>query len=243
MANNKKDEGEFLEDYSNEEEAEMKPKKRNTKRKSKTKVIAWIIAFIVILGVLLLIRFKYAAPEAAVEVPEEEAPAEETEEQYVTAPETEDAADEEAPAEAQEAGPAVVPKEDLPKIESNIDTTIKPELFSNIRCEFDDDSQLLYIKLRINNILGEDVKISPRGVMKGYNTYFIIRGIVDTDPGCNTELVKPGEWTECKKIGFDAERYANIPGINRISVQVPGKTEALLVECPALPQEAAEASL
>ncbi|NQU78137.1 hypothetical protein HQ545_00025 [Candidatus Woesearchaeota archaeon] len=84
-------------------------------------------------------------------------------------------------------------------------------------------------------MLDEDIKISPRGVYKGYNTYFMIRGIVDTDPGCDTELLNPGEYTECTRIGFDTSTYSNVEGINRVSVQVPGKTEALLVECPEAP--------
>ncbi|MBN1544768.1 hypothetical protein JW898_04900 [Candidatus Woesearchaeota archaeon] len=224
------------------EEKQPKKKKGGKKKKNTKKVVAWIVAFIVILAILLFIRFKYAAPEAEEAPFEELPPPEEVEEVYLPEPEESDESDANyvesdtyhAPKEAP--GPAVVPKEDLPKVEEVIDTSVEPELFSNLNCDYDYDAKLLYMSLRIYNILDEDIKISPRGVMKGYNTYFLIRGVVDTDPGCGTELVQPGEWTECKRIGFDLERYATMPGINRISVQVPGRTEALLVECPAYPE-------
>ncbi|MBW2971841.1 hypothetical protein KY359_02280 [Candidatus Woesearchaeota archaeon] len=230
------------EDWFDDEVAEDKPKKKKGGKKKKKKVgkiVAWIVAFVVILAILLFIRFKYTAPAEEAAPEEEVAPPDEIEQVYVPEPDKESGEYEEAEYydETKVApGPDVVPKEDLPKVVEVIDTTIEPELFSNIRCDYDYDSKLLYISLRIYNILGEDIRISPRGVMKGYNTYFLIRGVVDTDPGCGTELVEPGEYTECKRIGFDLLRYANLPGINRISVQVPGKTEALLVECPEFPE-------
>lgn len=240
----KKDEDEWFDD----DEAEDKPKKKKAKKgKKKWKVLIWVAAFIIILAILLLIRFKYAAT-APEETPiEEAAPEDEIEERYVPEP---DATDSEQGAydeagegsvyeEPRHLGPDVVDKEDLPNIASNIDTSAPPELFSNLRCDYDEELDILYISLRVYNILGEDIKISPRGVQKGYNTYFLIRGVVDTDPGCGTELLQPDEYTDCKRIGFDLPRYSNQPGVNRISVQVPGKTEALLFECPEVPEESA----
>jgi hypothetical protein len=220
--------------FEDDFDEDIKPKKRKRGRKKKKKagkVIAWIVAFIVILAILLFIRFKYAAPSDEVdeELPHIDELAEE--EEGLTAEEEEEA--EPAP---REVGPDVVEREELEKVSEVVDTTREPEIFSNVQCNFDNEAGLLYISLRVYNILDEEIKISPRGVMKGYNTYFLIRGIVDQDPGCGTEVVQPGEWTECKKIGFDAPRYGNVPGINRISVQVPTITEALLIECPEMPE-------
>jgi hypothetical protein len=234
----KKDSDEAFEDYDLDEEKPKKSKGGKKKRKSKT--LLWVAAFIVILAILLLIRFKYAAPSAEEDntsTQEDEAPEEEVENQYVTAPETtSEQYEKEAP--VKDLGDQIVYKEDLPQVQSNIDTSEKPELFSNLKCEYDETSKLLYISLHVYNTLGEDIKISPRGVAKGYNTYFKIRGTVDDNPGCGTEILAPGEYTDCKRVGFDNARYSNTPGINRISVQVPGKTEALLIECPQVPEDA-----
>ena len=230
MARKNNNEDDWFEDDFEEE----KPKKKKSrKKKNKTgKVISWASAFIVILAILLFIRFKYVVPSS--EESMEETPLEELEEieEDEETEEYEEAGVYEAP---KEVGTDVVERDELSEVYEVVDTTAEPELFSNIECNYDYDAELLYISLRVYNVLDEDIKISPRGVMKGYNTYFLIRGIVDTDPGCSTELVHPGEWTECRRIGFDAPRYANVEGINRISVQVPGKTEALLVNCPAPP--------
>lgn len=225
--------------FEDDFDEDIKPKKSRRGRKNKNKagkVIAWIVAFIVILAVLLFIRFKYAAP--AEELEDELQPIEEFEEEY----EYEEAVPEEEEAEPapKEIGPNVVAREEFEHVSEAVDTTTEPEIFSNVQCNFDNEAGLLYISLRVYNTLDEEIRISPRGVMKGYNTYFIIRGIVDQDPGCGTEVVQPGEWTECRKIGFDAPRYGNVPGINRISVQVPGKTEALLIECPEMPETVEE---
>ncbi|MBW2968082.1 hypothetical protein KY362_06365 [Candidatus Woesearchaeota archaeon] len=233
----------YFDDYDDDFD-ESKPKKKTKGRKKKgSKVWVWILAFIVVLAILLFIRFKYATPEDTVleDVADEEPPVE-FQEKYVPEPEGKESFREagvyEEPRDV--AGPDVVEKEELPKVQEVIDTTIEPELFSNVQCNFDYDAELLYISLRIYNNLEEEIKISPRGVQKGYNTYFLIRGVVDTDPGCGTELLHAGEWTECERIGFDNARYGNVEGINRISVQVPGKTEALLVECPEKPDMGAE---
>jgi hypothetical protein len=231
------DEEDWFDDDDFEDEPKPKKKKKRKKKKKGGKVFAWIVAFIVILAILLFIRFKYTGPAEEVPV-EEEAPPDELEERYVPEPEDEEGYEEGSVYEAgkEAPGPDVVPREDLPKVQEVIDTTLEPELFSNIECNYDYDSELLYISLRVYNILEEDIKISPRGVQKGYNTYFLIRGVVDTDPGCGTELLPPGEWTKCDRIGFDTLRYGNLEGINRISVQVPGVTEALLVDCPKMPE-------
>jgi len=244
MAKKKTDtEDDWFEDDFEEEEPKPKKKKKGGRRKKKNagKVVAWIVAFVVILAILLFIRFKYTAPAEEVEEEFELPPADEIEERYVTEPEEDEGYDEAGVYEAPKyAGPDVVEREEMGNVQEVVDTTAQPDLFSNIRCDYDYDSELLYISLRVYNILDEDILISPRGVQKGYNTYFLIRGIVDTDPGCGTEILPPGEYTECQRIGFDAPRYANIEGINRISVQVPGKTEALLVECPEMPESASD---
>jgi len=222
-------------------EEEPKPKKKKGRRKKKRgKAVAWVIAFIVILAILIFIRFRYTAP-ADTDTADDEAPEAEIVEKVVTEPEGYDEEDEGSVYEEPKyLGPDVVDKEDLPKIQDVIDTTADPELFSNIKCDYDYTDELLYISLRIYNTLDETMKISPRGVQKGYNTYFKIRGLVDLDPGCGTEILEPGEYTACTKVGFDNERYGNIEGTNRISVQVPGKTEALLVDCPAKPSSSSE---
>jgi hypothetical protein len=221
--------------FEDDFEDEPKPKKKKKRKKKKTgKAVAWVIAFVVILAILLFIRFKYTAPSDTTEAEDVTAPDDIIEERTVVEPEDE-LEESGTYEEPKYVGPDVVDKEDLPKVQEVIDTTVEPELFSNIACDYDYEDELLYISLRIYNVLEEDFKISPRGVSKGYNTYFLIRGVVDTDPGCDTELLKPGEYTECEKIGFDNARYGNVKGINRISVQVPGKTEALLVECPEKP--------
>lgn len=234
----RKDKSSEEEDWFDDDfEEEEKPKKKSRRKKKKGgKIIAWVVAFIVILAVLLFIRFKYTAPVEEAPV-QEEAPADVVQEVYVPEPET-DKGEQYVP--PKETGPDVVEKDDFEKVREVIDTTTEPKLFSNVVCNYDYDAGLLYINLRIYNTLDEDIKISPRGVNKGYNTYFLIRGLVDQDPGCQTELVKPGEWTECKRIGFDNLRYGNVEGVNRISVQVPGRTEALLVDCPAMPTPAEE---
>jgi hypothetical protein len=223
--------------FEDDFEEEPKPKKKKGRRKKKKtgKAVAWVIAFIVILAILLFIRFKYTTPSDTDTTDDEEAPEPEVIERVVPEPDDSDDDTGSTYEEPKYAGPDVVDKEDLPKVSEVIDTTAEPVLFSNIQCDYDYTDELLYISLRVYNTLNKDMLISPRGVMKGYNTYFKIRGIVDTDPGCDTERLKPGEYTECDKIGFDTARYGNVEGINRISVQVPGKTEALLVECPAKP--------
>jgi hypothetical protein len=248
------DEDWFEDELDESEEDNEKPKKGKKQGKKKDrKVFLWIAAFVVILAILLLIRFKYAVPaqQDVAQQPEKEASTAEAEEE---SQEAEEEAEQETMSKNKEReyeeagvyeapkhiGPDVVEKEDLPHVEEVVDTTTEPELFSNLECNYDYDSELLYISLRIYNVLGEDILISPRGISKGYNTYFLIRGVVDTDPGCGTELLQPGEWTECSKIGFDAPRFANVPGINRLSVQVPGKTEALLIECPEAPETSSE---
>jgi hypothetical protein len=246
MAKRSNPEEEYLEDYDADSDDE-KPKKKSKKKKGVGKIIAWIVAFIVVLAILIFIRYKFGATDTADQTAtDEQSPATEVDEQEVTTSEK-DAA--ELDREYQEAGvyvppkdvgDQVVPKEEMGHVEPVVDVTDVPQLFSNMACNYDYDAGIFYISLRIYNTLTEDIKISPRGVEKGYNTYFNIKGMVDRDPGCGTELLLPGEWTDCKKIGFEDPRYMNLPGINRISVQVPVDTqigtEALLIECPAAPE-------
>lgn len=258
-------EEDFDEDWFEDDEdwEEEKPKKKSKKEKNYAWV--WVAAFIVILAILLLVRYRFAAPspDENLTAEEEELLVPEEEEETVYVPESEREETDQGQEEEgyvyeppRDAGADVVTDEEIQTgeykqpslmgeptnqdIEHARDLTEEPELFSNIRCEYDYDAGIPYIKLRVYNVLDEDILISPKGVAKGYNTYFMIRGIVDKDPGCGTEVLHPGQYTECKKIGFDGERYANVPGTNRISVEVPGKTEALIVNCPEPPEELSE---
>jgi hypothetical protein len=242
MAKKRNSEEDYLEDYDEDSE-EDKPKKKSKKRKGKGKIIAWIIAFIVVLAILIFVRYKYGASDATTDTAaEEEVPAIDVEEQEVTNPAK---TAEELAREYEEAGiyvpprdlgDQVVPKEDMGAVEPVVDVSGTPQMFSNLQCNYDYDAGYFYISLRIYNTLTEDIKISPRGVEKGYNTYFNIKGMVDRDPGCGTELLLPGEWTDCRRIGFEDPRYMNLPGINRISVQAPVDTEALLINCSDVPE-------
>lgn len=234
----KSSEDEYLEDYDEDFE-EVKPKKKASKKKKKKgnagRVIAWIVAFAIVLAILLFIRYKYAMPIDETAGEDELPPPVEYEERIVNDDGREyDEAGIYVP--PKELGDQVIEREDFEHVSDVVDVTPEPELFSNLECNYDYDMGVNYISLRVYNVLGEDIKISPRGVEKGYNTYFLVRGMVDMDPGCGTELLLPGEWTECNKIGLDQSRYGNSPGTNRISVQVPGKTEALVLECPELPE-------
>ena len=232
----KTSEDEYLEDYDDDfEEYTPKKKKKSGKKKKGNvgKVIAWIVAFIVVLAILLFIRYQYAESGDSM-VEDDIPPPVEYEERTIAEPEQEEyeGVVYEAP---KELGDQVIAREELPKVKEVVDVTAEPELFSNLECNYDYDVGVNYISLRVYNVLDEDFRISPRGVQKGYNTYFLVRGMVDADPGCGTELLVPGEWTTCTRIGLDQPRYSNSPGTNRISVQVPGKTEALVIECPDLP--------
>ena len=78
--------------------------------------------------------------------------------------------------------------------------------------------------------------ISSKGIAKGYNTYFMMRGMVDENPGCDVEELAPGEFTGCSKICKDLMRYGNVAGTNRLTIESPGNdgkkvTEAVVVNC------------
>ena len=258
MAKKKKEDYEEEDWFEDDEDwEETKPKKKvSKKKKEKSYAWVWVAAFIVILIILLLVRYKYASPSDDNGVSEEELFEPEGEEETVYIPESErgDSSSEDdgyVYEEDQVIGDDVVTDDEIQSgdyIQHSItgeptnedaeharDLTEKPQLFSNIKCEYDYDAEIPYVSLRVYNVLDEDILISPKGVAKGYNTYFMIRGIVDKDPGCGTEVLRPGQFTECKKIGFDGKLYANLPGTNRISVEVPKKTEAIIVDCPKSP--------
>lgn len=118
------------------------------------------------------------------------------------------------------------------------DLTGTPERFSNFECKADEETGIRYISLKVTNTNeDQEFMISPKGIAKGYNTYFMIRGMVDMDPGCADEQLAPGESTVCTMIGKDDARYGNVVGINRLTIQSPdndGKTnsEAVVVNCP-----------
>ncbi len=119
------------------------------------------------------------------------------------------------------------------------DLSAEPERFSNFDCKKDEETGIRYISIKVTNTNSDEhFMISPKGVAKGYNTYFMVRGMVDKDPGCAVEDLAPGESTVCDKIGLDDERYGNPEGTNRITIQSPdndGKyvSEAVVVNCPA----------
>ncbi|MBW2971919.1 hypothetical protein KY359_02685 [Candidatus Woesearchaeota archaeon] len=119
------------------------------------------------------------------------------------------------------------------------DYTAEPMRFSNFDCVKDEETGIRYITLKVTNTNADrPFMISPKGVSKGYDTYFLIRSLVDMDPGCQTEELAAGESTVCLKIGLDDERYGNPEGTNRLTIQSPdndGKklTEAVVVNCPA----------
>lgn len=207
-----------------------KEKKTKPSLSSHVQILLWVVAIIFIIALLLFIRSREPTPDATIH-PDENiskkkflepvAPIKDESDFYTTT---------ESHEEERKVGIDVVDKDELAN-PAGVDVTSHPELFSNIECLNDTESGLFYINLRIYNDLEDAMRISNIGVSKGYNTYFLIRGIVDKDPGCSKEILEPGDMTVCDKIGFDDARFALKSGLNRISVQVPGKTEALLVEC------------
>ena len=198
-------------------------------KKEKKSTTKWIVLFVVVLAILFFLKARLAAPPVEdftpVELPEPEPEA---------APEPEPEPEPEVVEVPKEAGRAILEKEELGDDDLAADVTAEPELFSNLECEIEEETGIRYISLRIYNTLDEDLTISPVGVAKGYNTFFMVNGLVDMDPGCDSEVAEPGEYVTCSKLGQDSERFGNVgesKGINRISVQAPIKTEALLVTC------------
>ncbi|MBT5023298.1 hypothetical protein HOK51_01505 [Candidatus Woesearchaeota archaeon] len=206
-----------------------KSKKRPNKNKQ-TQTLKWVIGFVILLIILFYIRHKSLPAEIPDILEEPEIPVVEPDadldEPVVDEPEVEK--------EPIKTG-TTMSEEKLQELEDQalaIDVTENTRLIDNVVCSFDEESELKYIRLTLTNVFEETFKISHVGVHKDYNTYFLVRGIVDQDPGCEQEELTPGESTVCTKIGFDSKTYGNIEGINRLSIQVPGKTEALLIECP-----------
>ncbi|MBW2967565.1 hypothetical protein KY362_03700 [Candidatus Woesearchaeota archaeon] len=117
------------------------------------------------------------------------------------------------------------------------DLTASPERFSNFECRKNEEG-IRYISVKVTNTNADrPLLISPKGVAKGYDTYFLVRGLVDMDPGCAVEELGAGESTVCTKIGPDTEKYGNPAGINKLNIQSPdndGKkyTESVVVNCP-----------
>jgi hypothetical protein len=117
------------------------------------------------------------------------------------------------------------------------DYTAAPVRFSNFDCVKDETTGIRYISIKVTNTNADrPFMISPKGVAKGYDTYFMVRGMVDTDPGCAVEELAAGESTICSKIGLDQERYGNTEGTNRLTIQSPNNdgaklTEAVVVNC------------
>lgn len=118
------------------------------------------------------------------------------------------------------------------------DLTAEPERFSNFECAWDNEAGIRYISVKVTNTNADrPLMISPKGVAKGYDTYFLVRGLVDTDPGCAVEELGPGESTICTKVGPDVANYGNTEGINKLNIQSPDNdgrkfTESVVVNCP-----------
>ncbi|MBU2561425.1 MAG: hypothetical protein KKD17_03940 [Nanoarchaeota archaeon] len=181
------------------------------------------------------------APAAPAEQAPSEGAAETAEEGIVEIPET-------------EAGPGLVTTEQLDTgdytqhsllgepqnkdAELARDYTTEPQRFSNFDCVKDETTGIRYVTLKVTNTNADrSLMISPKGVAKGYDTYFMIRGLVDKDPGCQVEELVAGESTVCLKIGLDDERFGNPAGTNRLTIQSPDNdgrklTEAVVVNCP-----------
>lgn len=231
----KKDEEDMVEEYNDEEEE--KPKKKAKKRR-KSRTWIWIVAFVVILAILLFIRYKYSSPAAVKDntPPVETAPPDEVVEQTVPEPDQATKASQPSSTEPVYEGPKqlgdqVVPREDRTNVMEVTSVTPNPDMLSNIQCYYDSDNKQFFMSLRVYNTLDTDMKIAPHGVAPGYNTYFKVRGVVVLDPQCDTEVLAPGEYTTCKKIGFSNPAYTLINGLNKVSIQGPGKNEVLLVKC------------
>ncbi|MBT7903144.1 hypothetical protein HN587_04705 [Candidatus Woesearchaeota archaeon] len=218
-----------------------KKKKINEKTKN---TIKWVVGFVILLLILFFIRQKMMADPATAE-PEFE-PLQPLETQDLPEP-TEPTPTEFVPEPQIEITPTPfetgeqISSEDVDDLKDkelaiDVTTTDDTSLLSNVECQYDEASGLLYVSLDMTNTGTETFTISPKGVSKDYNTYFKIRGIVDPNPGCTQEELTPSETTTCTKIGFDSPTYSNVEGVNRISIQAPGVTEALLVECPEMPE-------
>ena len=223
-----------------------------------------VIAMILIMSVALIGCGKKAAepaptPVAPVEpaapTPAEQAAAEQAAAEEAAAQEAAAAAEAEEIVEIPETemGPGLVTDDDIESgdyvqhsllgdptnedSEMARDFTAEPVRFSNFDCQMDEESGLRYISVKVTNTNADHTfMISPKGVAKGYNTYFMIRGLVDKDPGCATEELAPGASTVCDKIGMADERFGNPEGTNRLTIQSPdnnGKyiSEAVVVNC------------
>ena len=118
------------------------------------------------------------------------------------------------------------------------DFTAEPVRFSNFDCVKDETTGINYISIKVTNTnTVRPFLISKIGVAKGYDTYFMVRGLVDEDPGCAVEELAAGESTVCDKIGKDDLRYGNPAGVNKLNIQSPGDdgkkmTESVVVNCP-----------
>jgi hypothetical protein len=118
------------------------------------------------------------------------------------------------------------------------DYTGEPVRFSNFECTKDETTGVRYISVKLTNTnTAGSFMISAKGIAKGYNTYFMMRGMVDENPGCEVEELAPGESVVCSKIGKDDMRYGNVAGTNRLTIESPGNdgkkvTEAVVVNCP-----------
>ena len=210
--------------------------KHTAKPKESNKFWVWAVVVVVVVILLFLMRGAKQAPQAPTgpAAPEQAMP------QGPAAPE------EAAPSAAQvpetAPGNALVTEEQAAmdyrqNEDSGLDLTATPERFSNFECAVDKTTGLRMISIKVTNT-NSDVHflISHQGVAKGYNTYFMIRGLTDKDPGCGTEDLAPGESTVCSGIGSDNPSFENVVGLNRITIQSPNDNnklvpEAVLVEC------------
>jgi hypothetical protein len=226
---------------------ETKPVQHSAAKPAKSyKFLIWAGVIVVIVIILFLMRGAKEKPVTAPTVaPTEKAPVEKE-----TAP-VKETGEKEIPKTAP--GESLVPDEEIqtgdytqasrfgePQNSDAAlarDLTAEPERFSNFKCTFDENTGLRYLSLKVTNT-NKDVSfmISPVGVKKGYNTYFMTRGNIDMDPGCGVEELAPGESTVCEKIGPENLVYTLTTGTNRLTIQSPNDdskmiSEAVVINC------------
>ncbi|RME77783.1 hypothetical protein D6774_03270 [Candidatus Woesearchaeota archaeon] len=215
--------------------AASKPKVSAAPAKEKGNWLTWVVVIVVVALFVFLIRScsggagEEVAPNEQVEAPA----VEETQQEPSTEPGsvlTQDDIQQGAAKKSGLTGEVQYKDESLA-----IDASGNLERVSNVACSQNANGERM-ISLTLTNVNSErPYKISNNGVQKGFDTYFLVRGIVVKNPGCEDTELAPGESTTCSTIGGTGS-YANIEGTNRVAVQTPNddglsRTEAFLVNC------------
>jgi glutaredoxin len=105
-------------------------------------------------------------------------------------------------------------------------------IISDYQCNYHADSDLYYVSMNITNTQNEDLIINSELVNEN-NLFFLVNDmIIDPNPGCGTEVLRPNESTVCDRIGHESEANALGAGVNRVHVvRSPNITETVEVEC------------